>query len=386
MTKNNGIGLVVAIAGIVLLTVFSIFTLHAEKEVNMLILLAVGAVGVFGAHKSGFTARAGQALQTHRHVGNLCIVFAFAAMVLVFRNDHFVLLQMATVLLYSAVCIGLNLQIGYCGVMNFAAAAFFGVGAYTAAVLATHTHMPHLLVLLGGGLAAALIGSVLLLPVLRTRGHYAALVTIAFGILFRSFLEVNDTLGGPQGLAVPGMQILGWKLSDGPKLFGVSFSFYVNYVVLAFVLVAGMFMLTRRIKRSWIGLNLDAVRIDETAASTFGIHIVRWKITAFIIGNLFAGIAGAFFAMMTGFVAPANFTFADSLILLSIVVLGGIGNLWGILPAAAIVLLLPEKLQAIQEYRFLLYAVAVILILLFRPQGMFPRRLRTFIPGWGSAK
>jgi ABC-type branched-subunit amino acid transport system permease subunit len=182
------------------------------------------------------------------------------------------------------------------------------------------------------------------------------------------------------------MQILGWKLNDGPALFGVSFSFYVNYVILAFALVAGMFILTRRIKRSWIGLSLDAVRIDETAASTFGVHIARWKITAFIIGNLFAGIAGAFFAMMTSFVAPANFTFADSLILLSIVVLGGIGNLWGILPAAAIVLLLPEKLQAIQEYRFLLYAVAVILILLFRPQGMFPRRLRSFIPGWGGAK
>lgn len=386
MTKNNGANLLATVTGIALMTVFSIFALHAENETSLLILLAVGAAGVFGAYKSGFVARAGQGLQAHRHVGDLCIVSAFAAMVLVFRNDHFALLQLATVLLYCVVCIGLNLQIGYCGVMNFAGAAFFGVGAYTAAVLSTHTQLPHLLVLLAGGFAAALIGSVLLLPVLRTRGHYAALVTIAFGTLFRSFLEVNDTLGGPQGLKVPGMQILGWTLSDEITVFGMSFSFYVNYVILAFALLAGVFILTRRIKRSWLGLSLDAVRIDETAASTFGIHIVRWKITAFIIGNLFAGIAGAFFAMMTSFVAPANFTFGDSLILLSIIVLGGIGNLWGILPAAAIVLLLPEKLQAIQEYRFLLYAGAVILILLFRPQGMFPRRLRTLIPGLGSLK
>jgi len=386
MAQKNATSLLAAIVGIALLTGFSIYALHAENEVSMLILLAAGLGGAFVAHKSGFAARAAQGLQTHRQAGNLCIVFAFAVVVLVFRNDHFALLQLATLLLYSAVCIGLNLQIGYCGVMNFAGAAFFGVGAYTAAVLATHTQVPHPLVLLAGGLAAALIGSVLLLPVLRTRGHYAALVTIAFGTMFRSFLEVNDTLGGPQGLTVPGLQILGWKLSDGPELFGVSFSFYVNYVILAFALVTAMFILTKRIKRSWIGLCLDAVRIDETAASTFGIHIVRWKITAFVIGNLFAGIAGAFFAMMTGFVAPTNFTLADSLILLSIVVLGGIGNLWGILPAAAIVLLLPEKLQAIQEYRFLLYAVAVILILLFRPQGIFPRRLRAFIPGWGNAR
>jgi ABC-type branched-subunit amino acid transport system permease subunit len=386
MSKKNGLNLVAAIGGIALLTVFSYFAMHAENEVNMLILLLVGAAGILGAYKSGFVVRAGQGLKIYGQVGNLCIVVAFAALVLVFRNDHFILLQLTTVLLYSVVCVGLNLQIGYCGVMNFAGAAFFGVGAYTAAVLATHTHMPHLMVLLCGGLVAALIGSVLLLPVLRTRGHYAALVTIAFGIMFRSFLEVNDGLGGPQGLAVPGMQILGWKLSDGFNLFGMSFSFYVNYVTLAFLLLAGVFLFTRRIERSWIGLNLDAVRIDETAASTFGINIARWKITAFIVGNLFAGIAGAFFAMVTSYVAPTNFNFGDSLILLTIVVLGGIGNLWGILPAAAIVLLLPEKLQAIQEYRFLLYAIAVILILLFRPKGMFPRRLRAFIPGWGGAK
>lgn len=386
MIKNNGANLLATVAGIALMTVFSIFALHAENEKSLLVLLVVGAAGMFAAYKSGFVARASLGLQVHRHIANLCIVSAFAAMVFVFRSDHFALLLLSTVLLYCVVCIGLNLQIGYCGVMNFAGAAFFGVGAYTAAVLCTHTQLPHLLVLLAGGVAAALIGSVLLLPVLRTRGHYAALVTIAFGTLFRSFLEVNDTLGGPQGLKVPGMEILGWKLSEGLTVFGMSFSFYVNYVILAFVLLAGVFILTRRIKRSWLGLSLDAVRIDETAASTFGIHIVRWKITAFIIGNLFAGIAGAFFAMMTAFVAPANFTFGDSLIMLSIIVLGGIGNLWGILPAAAIVLLLPEKLQAIQEYRFLLYAGAVILILLFRPQGMFPRRLRTFIPGWGGLK
>lgn len=325
-------------------------------------------------------------MRRHQGATSLLAFIACAALILVFRNDHFVLLLLATVFLYATVCIGLNVQIGYCGVMNFAGAAFFGVGAYTAAVLVTHTQLPHLLVLLAGGAAAALIGCVLLLPVLRTRGHYAALVTIAFGILFRSFLEVNDTLGGPQGLQVPGMVIGGWRLSDGVTAFGTSFSFYVNYLILAFLLLLAAFILTQRINRSWLGLSMDAVRIDETAASTFGIHVVRWKITAFIIGNLFAGTAGALFAAMTGFVAPANFTFGDSLIMLSVIVLGGIGNLWGILPAAAIVLLLPEKLQVIQEYRFLLYAGAVILILLFHPQGMFPRRLRTFGLAMGSPK
>src|SRR2546427_10167519 len=124
MIKNNGANLLATVTGIALMTVFSIFALHAENETSLLILLAVGAAGVFVAYKSGFVARAGQGLQGHRHVGDLCIVSAFAAVVLVFRSDHFALLQLATVLLYCVVCIGLNLQIGYCGGMNFAGAAF----------------------------------------------------------------------------------------------------------------------------------------------------------------------------------------------------------------------------------------------------------------------
>jgi ABC-type branched-subunit amino acid transport system permease subunit len=140
--------------------------------------------------------------------------------------------------------------------------------------------------------------------------------------------------------------------------------------------------LTRRIERSWIGLNLDAVRLDESAAACFGINIKRWKITAFILGNFLIGVAGAVFAMMLGYIAPTNFAFDASLMLVSIVLLGGIGSPWGTVVAATIVILLPEKLQAIQEYRFLLFAAVVILILLFKPQGILPRGLRAYIPGW----
>ena len=116
----------------------------------------------------------------------------------------------------------------------------------------------------------------------------------------------------------------------------------------------------RRLERSWIGLNLDALRLDETAASCFGLDIARWKITAFLLGNFLIGIAGALFGMVGGFVAPNNYTFADSLILVSILLLGGIGNPWGLVVATIIVVVVPEKLQTIQEYRFLLYAALVI--------------------------
>ncbi len=154
---------------------------------------------------------------------------------------HFSLLLMSTVLLFSVVGLGLNIQFGYVGIVNFAGAAFFGIGSYTAATLATHTAVPHLLVLLIGGLMAALIGSLLIWPVLRTRGHYAALVTIAFGILFKSFLEVNDALGGPQGLRIPGLNLFGWKLNNGYEFGDVEISFYANYAVLSLLLVRAGF-------------------------------------------------------------------------------------------------------------------------------------------------
>ena len=270
------------------------------------------------------------------------------------------LLLVVTVLLYTVATLGLNIQFGYAGVLNFAGASFFGIGAYTSAVLNTHTAVPHLLVLLIGGLLAALIGSLLLLPVLRTRGHYAAVVTIAFALLLKTFLEVNDVLGGPQGMQVKGMNILGWSFNDNIEIGEVSLSFYMNYFVVSLLLLIGAFVLVRRLERSWIGLNLDALRLDETAASCFGLDIVRWKITAFLLGNFLIGIAGALFGMVGGFVAPNNYTFADSLILVSILLLGGIGNPWGLVVATVIVVVVPEKLQTIQEYRFLLYALLVI--------------------------
>ena len=228
---------------------------------------------------------------------------------------------------------------------------------------------------------AALIGSILILPVLRTRGHYAALVTIAFGILFKVFLEVNDTLGGPQGIQVRPLVLFGWNFNSPINIGGISTSFYFSYLLVALLLLALSFALVRRLERSWIGLSLDAIRLDEIASACYGLDLARWKVFAFTLGNFLAGIAGALYGHVLGFIAPNNFTFGDSLILVSIILLGGIGNLWGVAVAAAFVVILPEKFQVIQEYRFLLYAGLVILILLFRPEGLLPRQLREYLPG-----
>ena len=292
--------------------------------------------------------------------------------------------MLTKVMLFGLACLGLTLQFGFAGVVNFSGAAFFGIGAYTAAKLAGNALLPHLIVLLLGGLVAAAISSVLILPLLRTRGHYAALITVAFAILFKTLLELTDALGGPQGLKVPGIEILGWSFNSNIEIGeDIELSFYVHYAVLALLLLAAGLLLVRRLERSWIGLSMDAVRIDEISAAVFGFEVARWKIFAFMLGNFLAGVAGAVYAMLTGFVAPASFTLSESLIFVSIVILGGIGNVAGVLPATALVVLVPEKLQVIQEYRFLLFSGIVILVLLFRPSGLLPRRLRAYLPGWG---
>ena len=370
------------IIALAIATGYFIALLGAEKQDLIIILLAVGTVAVLAAAWLGLLENVSASFVEHEDTLAICAIGAACAVAAVFHDNHFVLLLVITVLLYSVATLGLNVQFGYAGVLNFAGASFFGIGAYTSAVLNTYTAVPHLLVLLVGGLLAAFAGSLLLLPVLRTRGHYAAVVTIAFALLFKTFLEVNDVLGGPQGMQVKGMRILGWSFNDNIEIGKISLSFYMNYFVLSLLLLIGAFVLVRRLERSWIGLNLDALRLDETAAGCFGLDIVRWKITAFLIGNFLIGVAGALFGMVGGFVAPNNYTFADSLILVSILLLGGIGNPWGLTVATMIVVVLPEKLQTIQEYRFLLYALMVIAVLLFRPEGLLPRPVRRYFPGW----
>jgi ABC-type branched-subunit amino acid transport system permease subunit len=382
ITKKAPVSIWPGVIALAFATVYLVAMLAVEKQALIIALLVSGIAVIAAAAWLGLLDGVSACFAEHEDALGACAIIAALIVAAYFHDNHFVLLLIITVLLYSVATLGLNVQFGYAGVLNFAGASFFGIGAYTSAVLNASTAVPHLLVLLIGGLLAALAGSFLLLPVLRTRGHYAAVVTIAFALLFKTFLEVNDVLGGPQGMQVKGMKILGWSFNDNIEFAGVSLSFYMNYFVVSLLLLVGAFVVVRRLERSWIGLNLDALRLDETAANCFGLDVVRWKITAFLIGNFLIGVAGALFGMVGGFVAPNNYTFADSLILVSILLLGGIGNPWGLVVATIIVVVVPEKLQTIQEYRFLLYALLVIAVLLFRPEGLLPRPVRRYFPGW----
>ncbi len=268
--------------------------------------------------------------------------------------------------------------------LNFAGASMLGVGAYTAAVIGQHEAVPAIVLLPLGGIVSAFVGSILLPPMLRTQGHYSAVITIAFALLFLTFLESFQPFGGSQGLPVRNLTIFGWSFTEPLHLGGLEFAFYANYLILALVLAAFTFVIVRRIDRSWIGLTLDAVRNDETSSACFGINITGAKIFAFTCGNFIIGTAGALYALMLGYIAPTNFSFGDSLILVTIILLGGLGSLWGAVATTIIVFVLPERLQAIQEYRLLIYSVVVLVVLLFVPQGLIPRPVRQYFPGRGT--
>src|SRR6266705_1244511 len=316
-----------ALAGIAVIAAYSAFFLHAEHFPVGLGVVALAGARVAARARLGWSERVRESLAEYPARSRAATAVALAAILALFCREHFPMLMLASVLLYTVACLGLTVQFGYAGVVNFAGAAFFG-------------------------------------------------------LLFRTFIEVNDALGGPQGLQVKGMNLFGWDFNSGIGIGDAEISFYTNYAVLALGLAALAFAVVRRLERSWVGLNLDAVRLDETASAVFGIDAARWKILAFTLGNFIAGVAGSVYGMMNGFVAPNSFTFGDSLILVSILVLGGLGNPWGVVLAASIVVVLPEKLQALQEYRLLFYAVLVIAILLFRPGGLLPRRAREYLPGW----
>jgi ABC-type branched-subunit amino acid transport system permease subunit len=370
-----------ALAFAAVATLYGIVFLGAESERAVGSLLALAALAVVVGARLGVADKIRASIGANERAFDFAAIAGVLAAAFWFHEEHFVILMMTTALLLMVAALGLTIQFAYAGVVNFAGAAFLGIGCYTAGVVTKYTALPSVITLPLGGVMAALIGSILILPVLRTRGHYAALVTIAFGILFKVFLEVNDTLGGPQGIQVKPLVLFGWNFNSPIGVGDFTASFYFSYLLLALALLVLSFAFVRRLERSWIGLSMDAVRLDEVASACYGLNLARWKVLAFTLGNFLAGTAGAAYGHVLGFIAPNNFTFADSLILVSIILLGGIGNLWGVAVAAAFVVILPEKFQVIQEYRFMLYAVLVILILLFRPQGLLPRGLREHVPG-----
>lgn len=279
---------------------------------------------------------------------------------------------MTTALMYVVLGLGLNIVVGLAGLLDLGYVAFYAVGAYTYALLNHHFGLGFWVVLPIGGLLAALFGILLGIPVLRLRGDYLAIVTLGFGEIIRLILENWGSFSkGPSGIS---------NIAR-PALFGIEMSLntaivYTYYIMILFVIIT-IFVVNRlqdsRLGRAWI-----ALREDEIACQSMGIDKMKTKLVAFSLGAFWAGIIGVVFAAKTTFINPASFTFLESAIILSIVVLGGMGSIVGVIIGALVLILMPEYLRALSEYRMLAFGAILVCMMVFRPQGIIASVRRTY--------
>jgi branched-chain amino acid transport system permease protein len=271
---------------------------------------------------------------------------------------------MITALMYVMLGLGLNIVVGLAGLLDLGYVAFYAVGAYFYALMNHHFGLGFWMALPLAGALAALFGFLLGFPVLRLRGDYLAIVTLGFGEIIRLILENWNAFSyGPSGIA--GI--------SRPALFGINLSLQQHTVYLYYtmiVLVLFTTVVVNRLRNSRIGRAWIALREDEVACQAMGIDKTKTKLLAFALGATWAGFVGCIFAAKTTFINPASFTFMESAIILSIVVLGGMGSILGVVVGAFILILLPEYLRAFSEYRMLAFGASMVLIMVFRPQGI----------------
>jgi branched-chain amino acid transport system permease protein len=311
-------------------------------------------------------------LSSPQFLAGVAVAAALAAAAFPFLVSSYQVNILITAMVYIVLGLGLNIVVGLAGLLDLGYVAFYAVGAYSYALLNQHFGLGFWAALPVGMGIAAVFGILLGFPVLRLRGDYLAIVTLGFGEIIRLVLENwNDFSRGPSGIAgIP-----------RPSLFGVELSlrdatFYLYYLMLGAVVFT--VFVVNRLKHSRLGRSWLALREDEIACQAMGIDRTKTKLAAFALGATWAGMAGVIFAAKTTFVNPASFTFLESAMVLSMVVLGGMGSSTGVILAALLLVLLPEYLRAFSDYRMLLFGAIMVIMMVFRPQGLIGSVQRTY--------
>ena len=304
----------------------------------------------------------------------------------IFYNQRYILDLGILVLTYVMLGWGLNVVVGLAGLLDLGYVAFYAVGAYSYGLLSTSFDLSFWVCLPLAGILAAFWGVLLGFPVLRLRGDYLAIVTLAFGEIIRLvIINWQSLTGGPNGVSgIPRPSLFGIPLTPGPdglaaKL-GIPFS-TTHRIVFLFYLILALALLTNwvtiRLRRLPIGRAWEALREDEVACRALGINTTTTKLTAFATGAMFGGFAGAFFATRQGFISPESFTFQESALVLAIVVLGGMGSQLGVALAALAMIGGFELFRSLETYRMLVFGLAMVLIMIWRPRGIIGHRAPT---------
>ena len=321
-------------------------------------------------------------------------LFLILAVALPLFSGRYVIDVGILVLTYVMLGWGLNIVVGLAGLLDLGYVAFYAVGAYSYALFSTTFHLGFWTSLPVAGLLAGLWGVMLGFPVLRLRGDYLAIVTLAFGEIIRVVL-INWTsfTGGPNGVSdIPRPTLFGLKFNGTGDadtfsvFFGLDYSITQRFVFLYYVIL-GLALLTNwvslRLRRLPLGRAWEALREDEIACRALGINVTVTKLTAFAIGATFGGFAGAFFATRQGFVSPESFTFIESALVLAIVVLGGLGSQLGVALAALVMIGGTELFRDFAEYRMLVFGVALVVMMVLRPRGLVSGRTPSLTLGGG---
>ncbi|HET8703495.1 MULTISPECIES: branched-chain amino acid ABC transporter permease [Castellaniella] len=268
--------------------------------------------------------------------------------------------------IYSIVALSQDIVLGRAGMYDMGHAVYFGIGAYTSAILSLYFNWPILWTIPVAIVLAAALGAILSAPIVKLRGDYLLVVTIGFNAIFVLAMQNNlfGMTGGADGL---------FGIS-GPTLFGHMFGtqsdlFYMNWVVLAVVL-----WLMGNLDRSSLGRTFRYIKHDELAATTLGVNARNYKVAAFALSAGLAGLAGTLFAMQLSAVSPGSFRFTDSVVLFAIVLVGGQASVPGVLLGTAMMFVVPQIFTEFAQYRYLAFGVAMILVMILRPQGIWPAR------------
>ncbi len=320
-----------------------------------------------------------------RLVAPLLLIFALLVPV-IFYDQRYILDLGILVLTYVMLGWGLNVVVGLAGLLDLGYVAFYAVGAYSYALLATNFGLSFWVCLPLAGILAAFWGMLLGFPVLRLRGDYLAIVTLAFGEIIRLvIINWQDLTGGPNGISgIPRPSFFGIPLDPSPNglaaRLGIEFS-PTHRIVFLFYLILALALLTNwvtiRLRRLPIGRAWEALREDEVACRALGINTTTTKLTAFATGAMFGGFAGAFFATRQGFISPESFTFQESALVLAIVVLGGLGSQLGVALAALTLIGGFELFRGFDQYRMLVFGMAMVLLMIWRPRGLIGHRAPT---------
>ncbi|MGC5535145.1 branched-chain amino acid ABC transporter permease [Streptomyces sp. SR-10] len=367
---------------------YGIDTEYAELFIGYIISVAFGFTALT---RAGLIARITRLTTKHRNVTLAAALIAAFCFPFTQQNEQYALIG-ANILIFATVALGLNVVVGLAGLLDLGYVAFLGVGAYAAALVSgsplspVGVQFPFWAAVLTGAAASLVFGVVIGAPTLRLRGDYLAIVTLGFGEIFRLTVNALNGVSGPdltngsQGIpSIPDLNLFGFDFGVSHDIAGFTLGRSANYYLLMLVFTAVVVLVFRRSGESRIGRAWVAIREDETAATAMGINAFRLKLLAFALGATLAGLAGTVQAHVSYTVTPEQYQFAGSVppnsaFLLAAVILGGMGTLSGPLVGAALLYLIPAKLQFMQDYQLFLFGIALILLMRFRPEGLVADR------------